>query len=73
MKVICISNSGVEKLIQCGVRYTVYFENEKFYRLEEAKINPSTDQVMGFRKSRFIPISEIDETTFERNYNKELV
>lgn len=70
MKVLCIDDNGVSRLISYGVIYTVQCVIEdKYYRLEEILFNPFTGGIAGFDKSRFIPISDISETEMERNYN----
>lgn len=77
-KVICIDNSHAlytKKHIDLdlGETYTVISEVSDpasgilHYVLSERR----HDKAYG--AFRFIPLSEIDETTFERNYNKELV
>lgn len=71
MKVLCIDDSNLEYgFLKYGDVYTVIGEENHMglicYFLEE---------IVGesYVKTRFIPLSEIDETEFERNYNKELV
>jgi len=82
MKVICIDGTkpgtrgilynislGNEDQIYEGETYTVIESGEeqgyKFFRLKE--------KFHRYKQSRFAPISDIDETEFVRNYNKELV
>lgn len=84
MKVLCIDDKprpgevpGIEP--KEGETYTVSQEGNgecaithkliPCYRLVELS-NPPNDW---HDKDRFIPVSSIDETEFERNYNKELV
>ena len=70
MKVICINDAGTKEL-KFGAEYTVvdgrncYVSGLYCYFFEEV--------VLGYEAQRFAPVSEIDETEFERNYNKELV
>lgn len=77
MKVICIDNTNENE--ECptpvlGDAYTVInetrFAGYDFYEFYEIPFKCGTHY--WYLKSRFIPISSIDETTFERNYNKEL-
>jgi hypothetical protein len=55
-----------------GSIYTVaeiiIIKNEHFYNLAEIPINPFTGNAAGFLTTRFVPISHIDENSFERNY-----
>lgn len=78
MKVICIDDSswkGCDKFPVFGEIYTVKEttmspHNGKpyyYHHLIEFDIN------LGFRVEKFAQISNISETAFERNYNKELV
>ncbi len=54
-----------------GEEYNVVDVNERngdtFYRLSEKEYR------MNYKAEWFMPLSEIDETEFERNFNKELV
>ncbi len=78
MKVICITNKNIirktgsigsaPKLVE-GACYTVIEFTGYGYHLAEV----SCDKNYGYDMKRFVPLSEIDETTFERNYKKELV
>lgn len=76
MKVICIDASNgcwgvASSLLREGDIYTVIGNpviNPDGCLLAEAK-HPD-HPLYGFRKERFAPLSTIDETTFERNYNK---
>jgi len=79
MKVICIDvkpyNNGTCEELVVGETYTVvnsfiYGEKILVYQLEEL---PPPTPFHGYDSRRFIPVSEIDETEFVRNYNKELV
>lgn len=78
-KVICIEKekpdephsdliNAANKLI-VGDPYTVVGVYNGLYELAEF---PHPRQILWYPKN-FVPISEIDETTFERNYQKELV
>lgn len=60
MRVICIDNASAEELTEGDV-YTVIGENPSGagYYLEEVE---PTGGYWGFRKYRFVPCSEIDET-----------
>ena len=79
MRIICINNGvlpnnlGVPydspQLIEGDV-YTVVFDNGIGYVLAEATPRQG---LTCFNRRRFIPTSEIDEPTFERNFKKELV
>lgn len=80
MKVICIDDGfnpkGVndpENLskIKVGSIYTVKRFLERAYNFYE--ITHSREPYTGWITERFIPISEIDETEFERNYQKQTV
>jgi len=84
MKVICIDgvklgdiatnkyfekrSALVEDLIFEGEVYTVEHDFGDTYSLVE-KRNP----FVSYAKRRFAPLSEVCETEFERNYNKEKV
>lgn len=67
MKVVCIDASNMNKygILVEGNIYKVISNNDCFkaYELKEHK-------GYFYKKERFIPLSEIDETTFERNYDK---
>lgn len=67
MRVMCIES--IEN-IEFGQIYNVVkvysVPRGDFYQLAE-------DQVMGYISDLFIPLSDIDETTFDRNYKTELV
>ena len=79
MKVMCIDNScklGAQNgdLLQYGSIYTVVDERICSFGLyvghlvyDLAEVSPERYQ---FLASRFIPISNIDETEMERNYNE---
>ena len=73
MKVLCIDDTLCEFLKYWGV-YTVFKEGfymgERVYYIEECR-HLFSDPL--FKAKRFIPLSDIDETEFERNYKKELV
>ena len=78
MRVICIdktprpTSTDREALqaLEIGAEYTVVNNpHPRGYELLEVK----TKCRSGFFMDRFIPLSEIDETTFERNFKKELV
>lgn len=77
MKVICIDNSGYSRLgtlkasdfLKEGETYTVVRELED----RDAYIIAEVDHPDGCRKYRFIPLSQIDETEMERNYNLQSV
>lgn len=43
------------------------------YNISEHLFSEDGKSLKSWLKSRFIPLSSIDETEFERNYNKELV
>lgn len=73
MRVVCIDAScsippgynGMPFLLKEGEIYTVSQEEHNCYHLVETdRINPT----YCYSKKRFIPLSDIDETTFERNY-----
>lgn len=70
MKVICIDATQSSNRLVYLNTYTVYreavYRGVPVYYLDEVYNEP-------FMKERFIPLSTIDETTFERNYNKEKV
>ena len=79
MKVICIqTDTKTVKGPQVPTNsvkevevYTVIggerFNNKQYYRLAEM------DYWTVYLSDLFVPLSQIDETEFERNYNKELV
>lgn len=84
MKVLCIDDKirhphgfmeegGIK--IKEGEVYEVLRETEGYdklgntYRVYELTVDPG----YGYELWRFVPISNIDETEFERNYNKETV
>lgn len=76
-KVICINDMlyGKQLTIKFGKIYTasqcpVYPNN---YDLAEHLRNPITGKLASYRKFLFADVSSIDETEFERSYNKELV
>lgn len=83
MKVMCISIGIIdgEPMVSVGSIYTVirqeYFnENERFGDCLSFKgVHYDLAEVEGywFHSSMFAPISEIDETNFVREYNKEKV
>lgn len=78
MKVMCISKELPKEdhpiLIQAandltvGEIYTVIYEEPTLYELAEFH-HP---RGILWEKKNFIPLSQICETTFERDYNKEL-
>lgn len=79
MKVLCVCKDqpagndpdliAAAAKLTVGEIYTVIFEQDDHYELEEF---PHLGHIM-WRKRCFSPLSDIDETTFERNYKKELV
>lgn len=79
MKVICINNGlmknnlgqfyAAPELKESEI-YTVVRDGECVIELFEVK---TPFGFTGFTKSRFIPLSSIDETEFQREYKKELV
>lgn len=81
MKVICINETGfVDKEvdpIKEGEIYTVIahktYDNKRYYQLSELAINSKNHYPQWYASFRFIPLSSIDETEFEREYKKELV
>lgn len=76
MKVICINNENgiwgiAKKILRVSEEYTVTgnpLVNPDGYLLKEVQ-HPNHPNI-GFKKERFIPLSDIDEKEFERNYNK---
>ena len=80
MKVLCIDNSENKNLpldvkpsshlLEEGKTYTVIAEDPYGYNLAECP-HPLNPRGWWARK-RFVPVSEISETEFERNYKKEL-
>ena len=80
MKVICIDATTpkgypLSPLVE-GNPYTIQRVEPTFggecYILHETSEWQELHKI-AFRKTRFIPVSEIDEKEFTRNYNKELV
>ena len=78
MKVICISENW-HSIIKENVPFPAVGEEceviesqEKYGRLFHVLGGRFPGGIM-YAAENFAPISEIDETTFERNYNKELV
>lgn len=74
MKVICIDDNwlfsdGNEPKVGEYVTATQCDTYPNNYDLEEYPLN-STGNPTSFRKYHFIPISNIDETEMERNYNE---
>lgn len=77
MKVICIDDSKhplkyggfyrTDWWLEYGKIYTVNENSGGFYSLNEDPRKGST-----WKASRFVPLSDIDETEFIRNYNKQL-
>jgi len=81
MKVICIdAKSKVDinrHLLKEGGYYNTIYDGD-CYCVRTNSISPGYalaefGMAIGFDKSRFIPLSDVDEKEFERNYNKELV
>lgn len=79
MRVICINatkppNFPISPLVE-GNHYTIQRIEPTFngdcYILHETRKWQELNKI-AFDKNRFIPLSEISETEFERNYNKEL-
>jgi hypothetical protein len=82
MKVICIDGSKRSysekdgQDVKEGVIYEVtdswngIFTNQPYYSLAGFDC---IKRFKGFRQDRFAPLSDINETEFERNYQKELV
>ena len=81
MRVICVDAKG-----RPGDHPTGVLKEGGCYKVVDEKMARGTDgrramcyvleefgPLMGFEKDRFVPLSSIDETQFERNYNKELV
>lgn len=76
MKVICISKDTPEQddpqlivaaaLLTVGDTYTVIEQGDDWYELEEFPGN-MMHQIC-WRKKHFMPLSDVDETEFERNY-----
>ena len=79
IKVICVSDSpnrkGDKPPFSVGEELTASQCNviPDAYVIHEYPMHPTEWGTTSFAKKRFIPLSEIDETTFERNYKKELV
>lgn len=75
MKVICWDAEGTKGWLIEGHEYTVYNEDNHSFNIPVYfLIETSKDgQARPWDKNRFIQKSNIDETTFERNYNKQLV
>lgn len=69
-KVICIDSEGTTYLIE-GELYTVIGYDDKRYNQPVVFLREIVGEA--YCADRFAPISEIDETTFERNYEKEKV
>lgn len=79
MKVVCIDDTAGSLINPCGFTikegeiYTVYrtfigmITGKPCYALNE------DDYKGGYLCTRFIPVSDIDETEFERNYKTEKV
>lgn len=75
MEVLCIDNkpgyNGHAALLRVGEKYIVsQSDHPDGYFVEGLLRHPITGREISFKKSRFIPISEIDETEMERNYNE---
>jgi hypothetical protein len=63
MRVICIDNKFQEFFLVDGQEYTVVGEASSgsgYYRLKEIPINIYTGAEAAFKKTRFIPLSNID-------------
>lgn len=80
MKVICIDtspnpnpkkNNEWFKYLKEGSTYEVEKEVYGCYKIFGIDHPYQTDRPT-FMKRRFVPVSDIDEKEFERNYNKEL-
>jgi hypothetical protein len=73
MKVMCIDDTMQRRpILKYGEIYTVYDEDNTTYNLPAVFLEEIDQRLGGKRpwdKNRFIPLSNIDETTFERNYN----
>lgn len=69
MKVICVdSTNDWSNLLKEGVEYTAIGEtNDNAYILHEVK-HPFAPTTKGYKKYRFIPLSNIDETEMLREY-----
>jgi hypothetical protein len=79
MKVICIDGVKSGSITMMG---NIISKENEIYEGEEYTVQRQVDDCyllverpgfLLYKKKRFAPISKIDETTFERNYNKELV
>jgi len=87
MRVVCIDNKPKTnrglgnfylKFLKESKEYEVEFETELSYKLVGIDILPEHIGIIHspyptFLQSRFIRISEIDETEMERNYNLEKI
>lgn len=76
MKVICINevgDNGKKQQINVGAIYTA---NETPGRNTHYDLDELTTYMgvpVCYHKKHFAPLSDIDETTFERNYNKQTI
>ena len=81
MKVICINAAPEVGDYETGLLveneiYTVVLESpatDVYGNIEVCYCLIEIDGPYAFSKHRFIPLSEISETEFERNYNKQIV
>lgn len=77
MKVICINDTDCLGLISEGRIYEAtqshFPESYKIRGKEYYNHENGNRYSLSFFKSRFIPLSEIDETTFERKQNEIVV
>lgn len=86
MRLICINDRNHDETTHIALKYGE--EYESVYEMKSKSgvlcylipMLPNTNTEKGIRnelplycKKRFVPLSEIDETTFERNYKKETV
>lgn len=76
MKVTCIDdspgvNTGQKPPFKFGEILTAYSINSFAVQILEYPYSLVTGNQKSWNKSRFVPLSDIDETEFERNYQKQ--
>ena len=71
MRVICIDDKT--RAGHCTLKYGETYTVESQDGCGSGCCYGIAETKQAHMKDRFIPLSEIDETTFERNYKKELV
>ena len=79
MKVMCIKETEYNHItlvkqaspVKCGKIYHVLYEHKEFGILYYALQEFGKD--IGFQAKAFIPLSNIDENKFERDYTKQAI